>query len=173
MRKRLFTNNKKFIYIFFLIPILIFLIFILFFYNLNKKFFDIPIYSSSYYFYPEDLGGLKINNLDKKSLHMNISNKNSEIINDYNLKYSIQVFSSSDYIVVTDKLNEFKSFNCNKKDDYFFEINEFYLALFNNNISDEYFLLYKNFDNRQSALNYCTNLLKCMNNCLVVNVQNF
>ena len=94
--KKKSINLKKYIFIslffFSLLAILILL-----FMNLKQQFFTVPEFFGSFYIIPVDKEGKEVMNKDKKSLHLNDEkNKNTEIINDPFLEYSIQIFSSSD-----------------------------------------------------------------------------
>ena len=98
-KKNIFFKNKKNSYIIFVIFI-IFIIFFsfTFFKNTNTDLFIISSFNDNYFIIPENKGGKKILNINKKSLHMN-ENLDSKNINEdiSNMKFSIQFFSSPDY----------------------------------------------------------------------------
>ena len=111
--------------------------------------------------------------MNKKSLHLkslNLDlNSNEEL---KFLNYSIQLFVSNDYNLVKNKLDEILL----NKQAVFFNLSEinsadFYILSFDTNIDIEFFLLYKNFENKEVALNYCNNYLKLKHNCIILNVQ--
>ena len=111
----------------------------------------------------------KILNVDKKSLHLN-----HQILNENKLKespelfYSIQFFVSSDYDKIILTLNNFINNyeNIYKKED-------FYVVTLKSELGIDYFLLYKNFNNRELAKDHCSKYISQIDNCLIVNVQNF
>ena len=158
----------------FLIIIFIFLLFIviLIFLFKNNKYFEIPNFTLPFYYISEDKGGIKIENLNKKSLNEKLINKH-DVINDPILQFSIQLFASNNYRLIKNKYNEFSNIELNynsknKKLDY----EDLYIAFFDNKLDNQYLLLYKNFVNRDSALEYCNKYLKKLNNCIIVNAQN-
>ena len=107
-KKIIFFKNKRNPYIIF--PTLIILIvFFSFIYIKNKKtdLIIIPSFNNTYFIIPENKGGKKILNIDKKSLHMN-ENLDSKNINDdiSNMKFSIQFFSSSNYKKIVSFLDD-------------------------------------------------------------------
>ena len=53
-------------------------------------------------------------------------------------------------------------------------INDLFIVLMKHNLGSgiDYLLVYKNFENRGEALNYCEKYLHFIENCLIVNVQN-
>tara|TARA_Y100001970_G_scaffold287557_1_gene412514 strand:+ start:3588 stop:4118 length:531 start_codon:yes stop_codon:yes gene_type:complete len=172
MNKKKIFKKKNFSWkiIFFLI--FIFFIFLFFFYNKNQ-YFEINEFKENFYNVPIEKGGQKISNLNKKSLHLkslNLDlNSNEEL---KFLNYSIQLFVSNDYNLVKNKLDEILL----NKQAVFFNLSEinsadFYILSFDTNIDIEFFLLYKNFENKEVALNYCNNYLKLKHNCIILNVQ--
>jgi len=50
---------------------------------------------------------------------------------------------------------------------------DFYIVTLKSELGIDYFLLYKNFKNRDEATNYCSKYIPQIDNCLIVNVQNF
>ena len=52
-------------------------------------------------------------------------------------------------------------------------IEDFYILSFNSDIGIEYFLLYKNFKNREAAKKYCLDFLTKIENCLIVDSTKF
>ena len=73
MKKNIFIK-KKFFFTklnFFLIILLFIIIFFQIFFLKKEKYFEIADFSNLYYLIPDDRGGKKIENIDKKSLHLN------------------------------------------------------------------------------------------------------
>ena len=147
------------------------MILILLFMNLKKQFFTVPEFIGSFHLIPEDKGGKKVMNKDKKSLHLN-DEQDIEIINDPFLEYSIQIFSSSDYYLVKEKFDFMTNKNNNHINDLPLKINDFFIVVFNTDLGNEYMLLYKNFSRRNLAADYCLKYLNFLQKCLIVNAQN-
>ena len=170
IKKRLFKKkNKKFTLIVILLFLILFLIiYSLFFKLYNKKFFKISPNIKSFSAIPINKGGQEIPNQDKKGLHLSYLNNNTfDIIKNKELKYSIQVFVNNDYQLVNKVRNDL----LNKKESIFIT-EDFSLAIFNSNLGKEYFLLYKNFEKRIEAREFCEKYTFFLDNCLIVNVQN-
>ena len=93
--------------------------------------------------------------------------KNLPEIDQNTLNFSIQFFASSNYPEIMEKYN----FYMKKKSLY---INDLFIVLMKHNLGSgiDYLLVYKNFENRGEALNYCEKYLHFIENCLIVNVQN-
>ena len=141
--------------------------------NLKKQFFTVPEFIGSFYIIPDDKGGKEVMNKDKKSLHLNDKKtQDVEIINDPFLEYSIQIFSSSDYYLVKEKFDFMSNQNNNYINDLPLKINDFFIVVFNNDLDNEYILLYKNFSSRILASDYCLKHLNFLQKCLIVNAQN-
>lgn len=171
-RKKIFNKKSKSIYIIKLFLIILFLLIIIFYlyYKYTRyNFFIIPQFEENYYIIPKDKGGKKVLNVDKKSLHLNQLIINNNILeNSSELFYSIQFFVSSDYdkilLTLNNLINNYE--NIYKKED-------FYVATLKSELGIDYFLLYKNFNNREEAQEHCSKYLSQIDNCLIVNVQNF
>ena len=156
--KRIFkkhNSNKKIFYYF--IFILFFILFYIYFFS--SKFNDRIIFISDnkdkYYIVPKDKGGAKVTNLDKKSLNLKSQEVIDEKINNpKNLSYTIQFYASDILHDVTDYLN-----NLNASNESIYYTEDFYILALNTDNGITYFLLYKNFETRQSAKTYCLNLL--------------
>ena len=156
-------NNKFFISCFFLFIIILFF-FIYQFDNHNRFFIKKNL--ESFYFIPKDKKGIKVKDLDKKILHV-LDDEKLEINfdNDIYLKYSFQLFTSNNFNEISRQLDFFViNHKIPKKD--------LYIASLSTKIEREFFLLYLNFENRESALNNCPKLLKYKNKCIIVNVEN-
>ena len=139
----LFKKRKSYKKIvFFIICLFILLPFLYFFILANKNdFIVIPENTNIFYIIPEDRGGKKVLNLDKKSLNSisnDISVQNLEKYN--NLLFSIQFFTDIDVTNV----NKFLKKLINSYESIY-SINDFYILAFTSEIGTEYFLLYKNF----------------------------
>jgi len=169
-QKVLFKKKNQFKYFrLFLIPF-IFLIFLIFliFDSYKSKYFVIPEFKEYFYKIPYDKGGKKIKNLNKKGLHLSdVTEKKINILNDSNLKFSIQVLTNENYDFISNKMN--KMIN---NFDNIFKQNDFYVAIFKSDIKFEYFLLYKNFQSRIEGSNYCEKYVYFLEKCIIVNVQN-
>ena len=169
--KKIFKKNYFPWKILFFLTIII-LIFIFFFINNKNQYFVIDEFQGIFYATPIEKGGKKISNLNKKSLHL----KNLDLVpfvNDESvlLEYSIQLYVSNDYNIVKNKLNDLlldKTIFFNLTE---INIDDFYILSFDTNIDIEFFLLYKNFHNKDDALEYCNNYMKLKNNCIVLNVE--
>ena len=176
IKKKLFKkksiNLKNFFFIsLFIFSLVVFLI--LLFVNIKKQFFIVPEFIGSFYIVPDDKGGKEVMNKDKKSLHLNDEKtQDLEIINDPFLEYSIQIFSSSDYYLVKEKFYFMSNQNNNYINDLPLKINDFFIVVFNNDLGNEYMLLYKNFSTRILAFDYCLKHLHFLQKCLIVNAQN-
>ena len=149
--------------------ILVIITYFLYYKYTRNIFFVITQFNEKYYVIPKDKGGQKIANVDKKSLHLNqIILNHNELENNSELFYSIQFFVSSDYNKIILTLNNFihNYENIYKK-------NDFYVLALKSELGIDYFLLYKNFKNRDEAKDYCSKYIPQIDNCLIVNVQNF
>ena len=168
-KKNIFFKNKKNSYIIFVIFI-IFIIFFSFTYvkNTNTDLFIIPPFNETFFIIPENKGGKKILNINKKSLHMN-ENLDSKNINEdiSNMKFSIQFFSSPDYKTIESFLGDLIN-----QDENIYSSDDFYIVTLTTEISKDYLLLFKNFNTREKALDFCNDFLTKLDNCLIVNLNN-
>jgi len=169
MSRKIFYNrnkNKQFLY-FTLFSIFILLVY--FFYYIlftSREYFQIDEFKGSFYFIPEDKKGQKIDNLDKKTLHMNIENKDKiSLNNDFFLNYSIQFFVSDDYNSVYQKLLYYE-----KKKIINYE--DLHILILNHELGNDYLLLYNNFESRELALDYCNKYLLFLYDCIILNAEN-
>tara|TARA_B100001559_G_C16273839_1_gene517336 strand:- start:36 stop:554 length:519 start_codon:yes stop_codon:yes gene_type:complete len=156
--------------IIFLTSLLIVTIFLYFFIYTNKnEFIVISENTDIFYIIPEDRGGEKVQNLDKKSLNMITKDITEDIIEKPdNLLFSIQFFTNSEMINVNQYLK-----NITNLDEKIYSIDDFYILALSSEIGIEYFLLYKNFTTRLEAANYCIKFLSKMDNCLIVDTTKF
>ena len=167
-QKKIFIKKSKFTIINFF---LIFISFVLIYFlieNYNKKLFlTISPYEDKYYIIPNEKGGKKIENIDKKSLHMNEIYTENQVLNNIdNLFFSIQFFSSSNYNETIDFVDRITNSNESK-----YYKNDFIIVSFQSQIGIDYLLLYKNFDTRDEAYNYCLKYISDLEKCLIVDVQ--
>ena len=171
-KKRIFSKKYTLRYIIKLFLIILILLIIIF-YLYNKytryNFFIIPHFEEAYYIIPKDKGGKKVLNVDKKSLHLNqLILNNNKLQNSPELFYSIQFFVSPDYdkiiLTLNNLINNYE--NIYKKED-------FYVVTLKSELGIDYFLLYKNFNNREEAQEHCSKYLSQIDNCFIVNVKNF
>ena len=117
---------------------------------------------------PEDREGKIIENQEKKILHLDYTNKdNINLINNPNLEYSIQLFSSDDYNLTIDYRSKLIDNN-----DSIFLPKELFVAILNYELISEYLLLYKNFKTRKKALEYCEKYSYYLSKCIIVNAKN-
>ena len=157
--------KNKILSIFFVI---IFVIIFIFYSFPNNDYFIIPKNDKPFFIIPENKEGITIINQDKKSLHLSYENSsNIEISNELNLQYSIQLITNSDYSYIKEKMNEL----INLKDSIF-DSKDLYISAFISNSSTEYFLLYKNFESRNIAQDFCKKYTYFVDKCLIVNVKN-
>ena len=161
-------SKKKFIIIslvFFLIIMAIYY----FFLDYSDEFVIIPENKNHFYIIPEDRGGQKVKNLDKKSLNLKSFETINENINFPNdLLYSIQIYSDTEYGNVNNYLKKIIN-----SDETIFQIDDFYILALSSEIGIDYFLIYKNFESRQDAQKYCANYLSKIENCIIVDTTKF
>ena len=135
----------------------------------NIKYIIIYEKNEKFYIIPEDKGGEKVSNLDKKILNLKSKQiEQNEINKSEDLLYSIQIYSNSEF----EKVNNYLSQITDLKD-VLYNIEDFYILALNSEIGIEYFLLYKNFKDRKIAEDYCSNFLKRIDKCLVVDATKF
>lgn len=174
IKKKIFYKSKKNkINIFFYLLILLFLLFIYYYFiflNNNNKFVIIPENNNIIYIVPEDKGGEKVPNLDKKSLNLNqqqqIETNNMNKQDDF--PFSIQFYTNNYLKDVAEYLNKLSNIQEN-----IYSLDDFYILVLNSDIGIDYFLLYKNFETREAANSYCLKYLKKIEKCLIVNTTKF
>ena len=169
--RSLFKKKQSYRKIIIVLSCLIILFFFLYFFILSNenKFIVIPANTDVFYIVPEDRGGEKVANLDKKSLNKTTKEiSEHEIEKPDDLLFSIQFFTDSQIINVNQYLHKITNF-----DESIYSIDDFYILTLTSDIGIEYFLLYKNFATRSDATNYCIKFLAKMNNCLVVDTTKF
>jgi len=160
-------SYRKIIVFSFIIIIFFFLYF--FILSNENEFIVIPENTDVFFIVPEDRGGEKVANLDKKSLNKTIKKiVEYEIEKPADLLFSIQFFTDSQIINVNQYLTKITNSN-----ESIYSIDDFYILALTSEIGIEYFLLYKNFTTRLDAKNYCTKFLPKINNCLVVDTTKF
>ena len=150
--------------------LLILFIFLYFFIFINEKeFIVIPENTDVFYIIPEDRGGEKVPNLDKKSLNTITQDITEDIIKKPDdLLFSIQFFTDSEMTNVNQYLQKITNF-----DETIYSIDDFYILALTSEIGIEYFLLYKNFTTRLEATTYCSKFLPKIDNCLIVDTTKF
>tara|TARA_B100000427_G_scaffold144113_1_gene119997 strand:- start:477 stop:995 length:519 start_codon:yes stop_codon:yes gene_type:complete len=169
--RSLFKKKQSYRKIIVILSCLIILFFFLYFFILSNenKFIVIPANTDVFYIVPEDKGGEKVANLDKKSLNKTTKEiVEHEIEKPEDLLFSIQFFTDSQMINVNQYLQKITN-----SDESIYSIDDFYILALTSEIGIEYFLLYKNFITRLDATNYCIKFLPKMNNCLVVDTTKF
>ena len=155
----------------FIISCLFFLIILIYYYFIFKenKFIIIPENKASFYTIPKDKGGEKVANLNKKILNLssqNISETNNNKPED--LVFSIQFYANSDYNNVSEYLKKITN-----DVETIYSLDDFYIFTLNSDIGTDYFLLYKNFKNRETAKKYCLEYLTQIEQCLIVDSTKF
>ena len=169
--RSLFKKRKSYrkIIIPLLFPIIVF-IFLYFFIFINEnELIVIPENTDVFYIIPENRGGEKVPNLDKKSLNTITQDITADVIEKPNdLLFSIQFFTDSQMTNINQYLQKITNF-----DETIYSIDNFYILALTSEIGIEYFLLYKNFTTRLEATNYCTKFLPRMDNCLIVDTTKF
>ena len=129
----------------------------------------IPENIDPFYIVPDDRGGQKVANLDKKSLNLQSLETINENVNLPNgLRYSIQIYSDTEYENVNNYLKKIISSN-----ETIYQIDNFYILALSTEIGIDYFLIYKNFETRKDAQKYCANYLSKIENCLIVDTTKF
>jgi hypothetical protein len=163
--------NKRKSYRKIIIPLFLLLILFIFFYFFinEKEFIVIPENTDIFYIIPEDRGGEKVPNLDKKSLNSITQDITEDVIKKPDdLLFSIQFFTDSEVTNVNQYLQKITNF-----DEAIYSIDDFYILALTSEIGIEYFLLYKNFTTRLEATTYCTKFLPKIDNCLIVDTTKF
>ena len=149
--------------------LLLFMFLYFFIYINEKEFIVIPENTDVFYIIPEDRGGEKVPNLDKKSLNTITQDITEDIIKKTDdLLFSIQFFTDSEIENINQYLQKITSF-----EETIYSINDFYILALTSEIGIEYFLLYKNFTTRVEATTYCSKFLPKLDNCLIVDTTKF
>ena len=169
--RSLFKKKKSYRKIIIVLSCLIIVFFFLYFFLLSNenKFIIITENTDVFYIVPEDRGGEKVANLDKKSLNKTTKEiVEHEIEKPDDLLFSIQFFTDSQMINVNQYLQKITN-----SDESIYSIDDFYILALTSEIGIEYFLLYKNFTTRLGAANYCIKFLPKIDNCLIVDTTKF
>ena len=167
----LFKKKQSYRKIIIALSFLIIVFFFLYFFILSNEneFIVIPENTDVFYIVPDDRGGEKIANLDKKSLNKTMKEiSEHKIEKPYDLLFSIQFFTDSQMINVDQYLKKITNF-----EESIYNIDDFYILALISEIGIEYFLLYKNFTTRLEATTYCIKFLPKMDNCLIVDTTKF
>ena len=165
--KKKHSYRKTIISIFFLFIVFIFVYF--FILTNENEFIIIQENTDVFYIIPQDRGGEKVANLDKKSLNTITNDFTEDVIEKPdNLLFSIQFYTDRDIENVNKFLKKITNF-----DEAIYSIDNFYILAFTSEIGIEYFLLYKNFTTRLEAKNYCIKFLPKIDNCLIVDTTKF
>ena len=170
LKRKIFKKKKSYRKLFLLFLFFFFITFILFYIsNANKDIVIIPENKNLFYIIPEDRGGEKVQNLDKKSLNLTSYIKSDKINNIQDrLFFSIQIYSNSNLLKVSKYLEKLISIS-----NTIYNIDDLYILELNSEIAVEYLLLYKNFEKRNVAYNYCLDFLSQIENCLIVDTSKF
>lgn len=161
-------SNKRKIYI-----VLLFLIFLfvsLYYYlSSNNNYVVIPVDENIFYIIPEEKGGEKVLNLDKKSLNLKAQQEFVRISNKPKDAYfSVQFYVDDDFESVKKYLNKL-----NNSEESIYILKDFFILALNSEISTDYFLLYKNFVSKDMAKKYCEDFLSKLDKCLIVDTTKF
>ena len=136
------------------------------FYSQNQyKFFVVEENKAEFYVIPADKKGKIIPNKNIKILDYDYNLKKKIEKNNINYNFSIQLFASSNYDSTLYKLNNFAN------NLYFLE-EDLFIVVLKHNLGIDYLLVYKNFESRNEALDYCNKYLNFNKNCLIVNIRN-
>ena len=155
LKRKIFKKKKSYRKLFLLFLFFFFITFILFYIsNANKDIVIIPENKNLFYIIPEDRGGEKVQNLDKKSLNLTSYIKSDKIKIFNGLFFSIQIHSNSDLLKVSKYLEKLISIS-----NSIYNIDDLHILELNSEIAVEYLLLYKNFEKRNAAYNYCLDFL--------------
>ncbi len=170
MRKKIFTsknNNNYFIIILTTFISILLIYFISFFININKKYFIITNQENNiFYIIPNDREGEKVKFVNKKSLNNLFELSDIDInINISDLKYTIQLYSDSNYKNIEIYINNI----LNPKNEIM-SSNEIFIFYIQSEIGTDFFITYKNFDTRIDAMNYCEKI-SFIKKCLIINPQ--
>ena len=82
--------------------------------------------------------------------------------------YGIQFYNDSKYENVNNYL-----INITGNNENIYQKEDFYILALSTEIGIDYFLIYKNFESRQDALDYCSNFTTKIENCLIVDTTKF
>lgn len=170
--KKIFKKNKSnkkntYMVLFFLI-IFIFIAYFYFF-NENKDYIVISANENNFYVIPKDRGGQKVDNLDIKSLNLKSDQKPIKIIEQPDdIYFSIQFYTDDTFENVNKYIEKL-----NYDDESIYDLSDFFIMVLNSEIGSDYFLLYKSFQTRELAKNYCVSFLNKLNKCLIVDTTKF
>ena len=167
MQKNIFSKKKRSFSLLILIAIFFVTIIIFLIITNPKDYFIVNENVDKYYIIPKDRGGEKVKYLDKKSINNSYSENNSKILDNIDdLNYTIQIYANNNLENVEQFLSKFINF---RKE--ILELNEIYIFNIITELGDIYYVSYKNFSDKNSALNYCYNL-SFIDKCLILNLKN-
>tara|TARA_B100001121_G_C18558942_1_gene559333 strand:- start:224 stop:727 length:504 start_codon:yes stop_codon:yes gene_type:complete len=167
MQKNIFSKKKRSFSLLILIAIFFVTIIIFLIITNPKDYFIVNENVDKYYIIPKDRGGEKVKYLDKKSINNLYSENNSKILDNIDdLNYTIQIYANNSLENVEQFLSKFLNF---RKE--ILELNEIYVFNIVTELGDIYYVSYKNFSDKNSALNYCYKL-SFIDKCLVLNLKN-
>ncbi len=167
MQKNIFSKKKRSFSLLILIAIFFVTIIIFLIITNPKDYFIVNENVDKYYIIPKDRGGEKVKYLDKKSINNSYSENNSKILDNIDdLNYTIQIYANNNLENVEKFLSKFINF---RKE--ILELNEIYIFNIITELGDIYYVSYKNFSDKNSALNYCYKL-SFIDKCLILNLKN-
>ena len=167
MQKNIFSKKKRSFSLLILIAIFFVTIIVFLIITNSKDYFIVNENVDKYYIIPKDRGGEKVKYLDKKSINNSFSENNSKILDNIDdLNYTIQIYANNNLENVEQFLSKFINF---RKE--ILELNEIYIFNIITELGDIYYVSYKNFSDKNSALNYCYKL-SFIDKCLILNLKN-
>ena len=114
-----------------------------------------------------------IEHLDRQSINKIISESFRVLKKNGQLYiFGKQPMLSEIYHILKEKFDFMTNQNNNYIQDLPLKISDFFIVVFNNDLDNEYMLLYKNFSTRILASDYCLKYLNFLQKCLIVNTQN-
>ena len=141
----------------------------LFLFYQNNNYIVVPADNNKFYFTPKDKGGEIVKYLDKKSLNLKSEQEFEETPNQIEETYfSIQFYSDTDFKKVGEYLKRL-----NNENESIYILKDFFIISLNSEIGTDYFLLYKSFETKELAKNYCVNYLSKLDKCLIVDTTKF
>ena len=170
MKKYIFSNkkNNKYFFIFLFLLILIIIYLCSFYIISNKYYFVISNnYHTDHFIIPEDKEGEKVKFIDKKSINnlSSLNDDNNNINSKNNLNYTIQIFSDINYANIEKYISNILDLKSE-----IISADQLFIFSINSEISNDYFITYKNFETKNDAMNYCKKL-SFVKKCIIINYQ--
>jgi len=164
VNKYIFKKNKSNKYIYLFLILLFILIIYIFFPKKINDYFIVEKNNNKFYEIPKDKKGKIIPNSEIRILDYN--NNSVQVIDNINsLLFSIQLYASSNYNNILNKIFYFEQ-------NYSFHKKDLFIVALKHNLGIDYLIVYKNFMNKMEAMDHCGKYLNFIENCLIVNIQN-